>query len=58
MVIDLELSLNMSSKDKLLVVGLIASGKEHMVSGDGSDRDLVLWDSGNRFFKPNQVDSL
>ncbi|MBA0645476.1 hypothetical protein Goklo_013575 [Gossypium klotzschianum] len=32
----------MSWKDKLLGVGLIASGKEHMVSGNGSDGGLVL----------------
>ncbi|MBA0610386.1 hypothetical protein Godav_011246 [Gossypium davidsonii] len=42
MAMDLELSLNMSWKDKLLGVGLIASGKEHMVSGNGSDGGLVL----------------
>ncbi|PPD84869.1 hypothetical protein GOBAR_DD18205 [Gossypium barbadense] len=42
MAMDLELSLNMSWKDKLLGVGLIASGKEHMVYGNGSDGGLVL----------------
>ncbi|MBA0825982.1 hypothetical protein Goarm_010880 [Gossypium armourianum] len=42
MAMDLELSLNMSWKDKLLGVVLIASGKEHMVSGNGSDGGLVL----------------
>ncbi|MBA0553583.1 hypothetical protein Golob_012754, partial [Gossypium lobatum] len=42
MAMDLELSLNMSWKDKLLGVGLIASSKEHMVSGNGSDGGLVL----------------